>query len=265
MIPVLVAALLAVQTVAGPGPDPREIEHAIEANRLEQARQMLADAMAAGQSGVEIDKLAADLAFAQKKWATAQVSYAALLHANPKDERSAVRAAIASLMLGDSVKAAAFVDTAIALNGSSWKAWNAKGVLCDLGRDWTCADDAFSKARKLSPDNAEILNNHGWSLILRGEWDEALILLEQAAILDPKSKRIQNNLELTREALADELPQRRPGESDVDYAARLNDAGVAAEQNGDKKRAIAAFSQALAVSDTWYQRAANNLDRVQQK
>jgi len=263
MIPALVAALLAVQAAAGP--DPREIEHAIEADRLEQARQMLAEAMAAGQSGVEIDRLAADLAFAKEKWATAQVSYAALLHANPNDERSAVRAAIASLMLGDSVKAAAFVDAAIALNSSSWEAWNAKGVLCDLGRDWICADEAFAKARTLSPDNPEVLNNHGWSMILRGEWDEALTILEQAAILDPKSKRIQNNLELTREALADELPKRRPGESDVDFAARLNDAGVAAEQNGDKKRAIAAFSQALAVSDTWYERAANNLKRVQQK
>jgi len=148
MIPALVAALLAVQAAAGP--DPREIEHAIEADRLEQARQMLAEAMAAGQSGVEIDRLAADLAFAKEKWATAQVSYAALLHANPNDERSAVRAAIASLMLGDSVKAAAFVDAAIALNSSSWEAWNAKGVLCDLGRDWTCADEAFAKARGIT-------------------------------------------------------------------------------------------------------------------
>ena len=263
MISALVAALIAAQAAAGP--DPREIDHAIQADRLEQARQMLADAMAAGQSGREIDRLAADLAFAKHKWTTAQVSYAALLQADPKDERSAERAAIASLMLGDTVRASAFVDKAIALDPSSWKAWNAKGVLCDLGRDWAGADAAFAAAAKLKPDNAEILNNHGWSLILRGQWDEALGILEQAAILDPKSGRIRNNLELAKAALADELPTRRPGESDSDYAARLNDAGVAAEQSGNRQRAVAAFSQALSVSDTWYARAANNLDRIQHK
>lgn len=263
MISALLAALIAAQAAAGP--DPGEIEHAIDANRLEQARQMLADAMAAGQSGREIDRLAADLAFAKKKWQTAQVSYAALLMANPRDARSAERAAIASLMLGDTARASSFVDSAVALEGATWRAWNAKGVLCDLGKDWEGADEAFATAEKLEPDNAEILNNHGWSLILRGEWANALTLLEQAAILDPKSKRISNNLELARAALSDGLPQRRPGENDAGYAARLNDAGVVAEQTGDRKRAIAAFSQALAVSDTWYARAANNLDRVDHK
>lgn len=263
MIPALMAALIAVQAAAGP--DPREIDHAIQANRLEQARQMLADSMAAGQSGREIDRLTADLAFAKKDWGNALARYAALLQANPKDEISAERAAIASLMLGDSAKAATFVDTAIALDSGSWRAWNAKGVLSDIGRDWESADEAFAKAEQLKPDNSEILNNHGWSLILRGQWDEALTILEQAAILDPKSERIRNNLELARAALADDLPQRQPGESDMDFAARLNDAGMAAEQSGDRKRAIAAFSRALAVSDTWYARAANNLDRVQQR
>jgi len=55
------------------------------------------------------------------------------------------------------------------------------------------------------------------------------------------------------------LPRRKPGEADSDWAARLNDAGVAAEALGDRKRAIAAFTQALEASGSWYERAANNL------
>jgi hypothetical protein len=38
---------------------------------------------------------------------------------------------------------------------------------------------------------------------------------------------------------------------------------MVAEQQGDKARAIAAFSQAIAVNDTWFARAANNLKEAE--
>ena len=55
---------------------------------------------------------------------------------------------------------------------------------------------------------------------------------------------------------------REPGESDSAWAARLNDAGVVSALIGDKRRATAAFTQALDVSGTWYSRAANNLEAL---
>jgi Flp pilus assembly protein TadD len=166
-------------------------------------------------------------------------------------------------MLGELPEAESFADKAIASGNASWKAWNAKGVLCDFRGDWACADAAFAAAAKKKPDEPEILNNQGWSLILRGKWADSLIPLEQAAILDPKSLRTRNNLELARAALQNHLPERKPGESNSEFAARLNDAGVAAERRGERARAIAAFSQALAVNDSWYARAANNLEKAQ--
>lgn len=261
MIILLTAALLAGQTATAP--DLGEIEHAIESNRLEQARQMLSAVMSAGQSGAGIDKLLADLAFAKRNWAEAATRYSALAAVDPKDGRSAERAAIANIMLGQLSAAEKLADKAIASGSASWKAWNAKGVLCDFRGDWAAADEAFATAAKMKPDEADILNNQGWSLILRGKWAEAINPLEQAAILDPKSSRIRNNLELARAAIAESLPERRAGETDSDFAARLNDAGVAAEERGDRARAVAAFSQALAAKDSWYARAANNLKKVE--
>jgi tetratricopeptide (TPR) repeat protein len=107
-----------------------------------------------------------------------------------------------------------------------------------------------------------VVNNQGWSLVLRGDWAASLPYFELAASLDPNSQRIADNLDLARTALDAALPARRPGETGEDWAARLNDAGVAAQLLGDKKRAIAAFTQALYASDHWYARAANNLDNV---
>ena len=83
--------------------------------------------------------------------------------------------------------------------------------------------------------------------------------------LDPSSTRSRNNLELARAAIAEDLPQQRQDESDSDFAARLNDAGVAAAQRGQRAKAIAAFSRALAVRDKWFPRAANNLAAVEGK
>jgi Flp pilus assembly protein TadD len=261
MITLLAAALFAGQGAAAP--DLGEIEHAVQSNRLEQARQMLGAAIAAGESGPEVDRLLADLAFAKRNWAEAATRYSQLATASPNDGRSAERAAIAEIMLGRLSSAESLVDKAITSGNASWKAWNAKGVLLDFRGDWEGADKAFANASKMKPDEPDILNNRGWSLILRGKWEEAINPLEQALILDPKSSRIQNNLELARAALADHLPERRPGESDSDFAARLNDAGVAAEDRGQRARAVAAFSRALAVKDSWYVRAANNLEKVQ--
>jgi hypothetical protein len=85
-----------------------------------------------------------------------------------------------------------------------------------------------------------------------------------AVSLDPKSRRIANNLELAKAALGADLPRRRAGESDRDWAVRLNDAGVAAELLGERKRAVAAFTRALDASPAWYDRASNNLKRLSQ-
>jgi tetratricopeptide (TPR) repeat protein len=94
---------------------------------------------------------------------------------------------------------------------------------------------------------------------MRGRWQDAIAPLERAAALDAKSSRIADNLELARAAVAEGLPKRKPGENDESWAARLNDAGVVAQLRGDRKRAIAAFSQALQARNKWFDRAANNL------
>ena len=123
-------------------------------------------------------------------------------------------------------------------------------MLADLDQDWSTADQSYARAQELAPNEAEIVNNQGWSRLMRGDWAGALPLLQHAAKLDPNSPRIANNLELA------EVPRSRPicrkrraGESDRDWAIRLNDAGVAAELSGDRKRAIAAFTRALHASD----------------
>jgi len=262
----MIAALLIAAGVAATSPPPpppapalSEIQHALAAGRVEQARLMIGRAVARGARGPQVERLLADLAFASGKNEDALARYLALSAASPTDSLLAERAAITALRLNNLPVAELLAVRATSAPAATWRAWNARGVLADLKQDWPAADEAYARAAALAPGEGEVLNNRGWSNLLRGNWSAALELFEQAAARDAGSARIANNLELARAALASELPKRRPDEDDRAWAARLNDAGIAARLLGDRQRAIAAFTQALEASGSWYERAANNL------
>lgn len=252
------ASAPALPSTAAP-PTIADTAHAIAVGRLDQARLMIGTLVTDGAKGPLVDRLIADLDFAAGKYAEAGARYEQLLSASPSSAYLLERAGISALKLGHSEQAASLIERATAAPDASWRAWNARGVLADMKGDWADADLAFARAAALAPDEAEVLNNQGWSELMRGNWNEAEGLFEKAVALHPASPRVANNLQLARAALASELPQRLRGETDRDWAARLNDAGVASEILGDRKKAVAAFTQALEASGSWYERAANNL------
>ena len=266
----MISSLLAAAAVAAspvqqsPIPDAliAGAEHALRVGRVDQARAMIARAVSAGASGVEIDHALADLAYASGKNAEALARYEALLKHSPSDRSLLEGAGIAALKLDDVERAHTLLLQATSQPGASWRAWNGLGVVADIEADWNLADHCFAEAARMAPSEGGPVVNHGWSLLLRGKWSEAAALFERAVSLDPRSNRAVNNLELARSALASNLPERQPGEATSSWAARLNDAGVASAILGEKDRATAAFTRALEVSDTWYERAASNLAAV---
>jgi Flp pilus assembly protein TadD len=199
------------------------------------------------------------LACATGDYAEALARYEQLIASGAEHDGLLEHAGLAALKLGDHGKALSLLTEAIGTGAATWRVWNARGVIADLHSDWNAADAAYRTASEAAPGRVEIVNNQGWSQLLRGDWERARGFLEEAARLDPRSAKIANNLELARNALAEELPGRRAGEAASDWAKRLNDAGVMAQRSGNRLKAIAAFTQALEASGRWYARAANNL------
>ncbi|HJR83275.1 MAG TPA: tetratricopeptide repeat protein [Sphingomicrobium sp.] len=264
---ILLAAAIAAATPAPPA-QPQvqplsEAAHAIEAGRLQQARIMIGNAVRAGERGPAIDRLLADLAYAGGDYAKALPAYLQALVGNSGDVSLYERAGISALKMRNMAQAEPLLERATKFPNATWRAWNARGAAADFRSDWAVADESYERAAALAPQRAEVFNNLGWSLLVRGRWQDALAALERAASLDPRSERIAHNLELARAALSQDLPQRRPGESDEDWAARLNDAGMIAKVRGDTKKATAAFAQAVEIRSQYYERAANNLAQVQ--
>ena len=137
--------------------------------------------------------------------------YQLLFDAGQRDGVICSNGATAAVRLGRAEQGRSFADCAVAQAPQSAQAWNARAVIADLMEDWTTADSSYAKARALSADAPDVLNNQGWSMLLRGRWTDALPLLQQAASLEPDQQRVRNNLELAKVAISIRLPERASG------------------------------------------------------
>lgn len=82
------------------------------------------------------------------------------------------------------------------LDPRSSEAWIGLAASADRLRDFAQADRAYSKAREIAGPTAEVLNNQGYSYILRGDLKRARDSLTAAQRLDPGNKYVANNLAL---------------------------------------------------------------------
>ena len=67
-----------------------------------------------------------------------------------------------------------------------------------LGR-FELADRAYASAAKLRGEDVRLLNNRGYSYLLRGDTAQAARMFERALAKDPTNEVIANNLRLLRE------------------------------------------------------------------
>ena len=80
------------------------------------------------------------------------------------------------------------------------EAWLGLAASYDQLRRFDLADNAYDKVLLLAHDNAVILNNAGYSQLLRGNIEGARRFLLRAYELDPNNPYIANNLKLLGES-----------------------------------------------------------------
>jgi tetratricopeptide (TPR) repeat protein len=76
------------------------------------------------------------------------------------------------------------------------ESWIGLAASYDRLRRWDLADRAYEQAMKIAGATPEILNNLGYSFMLRGDYRRARETLLQAQAQDPGNPYIRNNLEL---------------------------------------------------------------------
>ncbi len=127
--------------------------------------------------------------------------------------------------------------------------WSALGVVLADQKDTAGAIDALEHARRLTPDDAQVLNNLGYLEMATGQNQRAVTLYEQAIVQDPSSVRTRNNLGFALARLehdTDALAAFRAAGSEAD--ARYN-MGVACEMRGDTASALTNYQAAISASE----------------
>jgi tetratricopeptide (TPR) repeat protein len=74
--------------------------------------------------------------------------------------------------------------------------WVGLAASYDRLRRWDMADRAYDQAMKIAGPTPELLNNWGYSYMLRGDYRRARDTLMRAQAQDPANPYIRNNLEL---------------------------------------------------------------------
>ena len=85
---------------------------------------------------------------------------------------------------------------AVEMHPRDLESWIGLAASYDRLRRWDLADRAYDQAMKIAGPTAEILNNKGYSYMLRGDYRHARETLMQAHAQDPSNPYIKNNLEL---------------------------------------------------------------------
>lgn len=116
-------------------------------------------------------------------------------------DRAEVRAAQGDLLRGLDryAEAEAAYEEAIGLSpaesGTLWYLHFTRALSREAQNDWPGTEEDLRRALELRPDQPQVLNHLGYSLVERGEkLDEALGLLERAAALRPDSGAIVDSL-----------------------------------------------------------------------
>jgi Flp pilus assembly protein TadD len=76
------------------------------------------------------------------------------------------------------------------------ESWVGLAASYDRLRRWDLADRAYDQALKIAGPTSELLNNKGYSFMLRGDYRRAHATFLQAQAKDPSNPYIKNNLEL---------------------------------------------------------------------
>jgi tetratricopeptide (TPR) repeat protein len=90
---------------------------------------------------------------------------------------------------------------AVEANPRNAEAWMGLAASYDKLRRFELADRAYEQAFAILGPVPELLNNHGYSYILRGDYKRARVKLTAAKAKDPSSPYIQNNIDLLEDSI----------------------------------------------------------------
>lgn len=240
-----------------------DIVQAIGEKRFIDAASMIDMAVLSGSKDPRLTVLSAKLDLARGRYDQALDEFRRAQAATQTRGEGIEGEGLALALSGRQAESVPVLKKAVAEAPGAWRAWNALGGAYDDRHQWAEADDAYAHALAASDAPAIVLNNRGYSYLLRNRLDEASADFVEALRQRPDLAPARTNLRLAI-ALKGEYGRATAGAPKDSEAAMLNNAGFAAFVRGDYARAEDLLQQAIQHKGEYYELAAANLELVRE-
>jgi Flp pilus assembly protein TadD len=160
----------------------------------------LSDLWRAGETGQQQAASPADAeatgSVAGPNGAPGELAAPSLLGSDPQDDLSLGKKHFRAANYGLAEK---HFRRAVELHPRDGEAWVGLAASYDRLRRFDLADRAYDQALKIMGPSVEILNNQGFSYMLRGDYRRARLKFDEALARDPANPHAQANLKLLHE------------------------------------------------------------------
>jgi Flp pilus assembly protein TadD len=158
----------------------------------------LGDLFRTGQPGVTVSETEATGTVAAKDDTPPDQAAPGLLGSDPKDELNLGKKQFRAANYG---LAEQHFRKAVELHSRDGEAWLGLAASYDRLRRFDLADRAYEQASKIFGPTVEILNNQGFSYMLRGDYRRAHAKFLAAKARDPANPHVHANLKLLKQSV----------------------------------------------------------------
>ncbi len=167
-----------------------------------------------------------------------------------------------ALIRADQWDAAKEVLSQVSPNVATYQRYRLEAMIADAGKEWEKADEYYETASGLTVKPAAILNNWGYSNLIRGKFLDAEMLFQEAIRQNGKLFTAKNNLMMARGAQRKYdlpvMPMTQTERADLLYTLALT-----AIKNGDVTIGTGLLREAVDSHPLYFEAAARSLSALE--
>jgi len=234
-------------------------EKAIEEVRYDDAQLMLERVLLVDPENPRAILNLAEVRLARGEVVQAKEAFASLVENEEVGAQALQGEGICLVLLGKANLAAKKLEAAVEIDRTLWRAFNVLATYHDSQGEWAEASEYYDLALSMRPGDALLYNNRGFSLMLRGSYDESMKDFATALRIDPELEIARRNIRLAL-AWKGEYVRALSGTPIAEKGEILNNIGYIAILRGDYEIAESYLLQAMEADAAFNKAAWRNLD-----
>ena len=232
----------------------------------EQAIQIYGQILDREAENTDVAIMLAETLRRNKEFDRTIAGYDLILKKHPENLDAKEGKAITLISKGDFETPLDLVNEVLKQDAKRWKTLNAGGILFVTSEKYDDATKYFSEALRYSPDNISVLNNLGLTQCLKKQYAESIKTLNRASTISGadsnERQRIDLNLALVYAVSGDFEAAQKIASQYLSGAKLSNNLGLYAHLAKNDSLAKTYLNMALTDSPTYYEKAWNNLDSL---